>query len=494
MKKNPAILCLAAGKAFRPSGLEALEDSCCVHHVRSVKEAERLLELVPVAVGLLLLPAPHLMNREAVRASAVILSAPLTMAPSSVALALELEAFLHTHWRVRWIALMPAGLLDAPHWRRLVAEYCHDFHTLPLQIPRLHQAIGHARGLAALADAPAPAAQVPSATMVGTSAALSRLRRQLTRVAVVAAPVLISGESGSGKELVAQAVHGLSARRAAPFVPVNCGAMPASLIHSELFGYERGAFTGAHHERRGLIEAAHGGTLFLDEIGDLPLELQAILLRFLQEQTLYRLGSTQNRHVDVRVIAATHVDLAQAVARGVFREDLYYRLNVLTLLVPALRARPEDLVPLARHFFEVYGRDRAPQLRGFSAAALQALQAYHWPGNVRELLNCVRRAMVMAEGKYILPVDLGLMPAPVSPVAAALEDVRVRAEKEAIAASLLQAGSSVTLAARRLGVSRMTLYRLLAKHGLAAPSHNRDTVRTAAASPAVPAVQPRAER
>ncbi len=494
MTKKPAILCLAVGNALRPPGLDGLADACCVHHVSCLKEAQRLLVLVPVAVGLLLLPALQAMSAGKTRSLDPVSCAQLVKASSGAALAVELEAFLHAHWRVRWIALMPADMLDVPHWRRLVAEHCHDFHTLPLEIPRLQQSLGHARGLAALAEAPAPTARGQGAAMVGNSAALCRLRRQLTRVAAVSAPVLISGESGSGKELVAQAVHGLSARRAAPFVPVNCGAMPASLIHSELFGHERGAFTGAHRERRGLIEAAHGGTLFLDEIGDLPLELQANLLRFLQEQTLYRLGSTQNRHVDVRVIAASHVDLAQAVARGAFREDLYYRLNVLVLEVPALRARPDDVIPLARHFFEVHGNDRAPQLRGFSTAALQALQAYHWPGNVRELLNCVRRAMVMAEGKYIMPADLGLQPATASPLAAALDEVRVRAEREAIAATLLQAGSNVTVAARRLGVSRMTLYRLLAKHGISAPSHKGDTVHIATAPAVLPAVRARTER
>jgi transcriptional regulator with PAS, ATPase and Fis domain len=270
--------------------------------------------------------------------------------------------------------------------------------------------------------------------------------------------------------LVAQAVHTHSPRRKGPFVPINCGAIPASLIQSELFGYERGAFTGAAREKRGLIEAAQGGSIFLDEIGDLPMELQANLLRFLQEKTIYRLGSTHSIAVDVRVIAASHINLAQAVQRGAFREDLYYRLNVLALDVPPLRDRKEDLLPLADHFFHTFSAERAPRVKGFSSRAGQAIRDYDWPGNVRELINRVRRAMVMAEGRLILPGDLGLDAARAPNGAAQLDEARIRAERDAIDASLTRAGRNITLAARDLGVSRMTLYRLLAKHGIPAPS------------------------
>jgi transcriptional regulator with PAS, ATPase and Fis domain len=214
-------------------------------------------------------------------------------------------------------------------------------------------------------------------------------------------------------------VHAHSARRKGPFVPINCGAIPASLIQSELFGYERGAFTGAAQARRGLIETAQGGSIFLDEIGDLPMELQANLLRFLQEKTIYRLGSTHSIAVDVRVIAASHVNLAEAVQRGAFREDLYYRLNVLALDVPPLRERKEDLLPLAEDFFHTFSSERAPRVKGFSGRAAQAIRDYDWPGNVRELINRVRRAMVMAEGRLIAPQDLGLS-APRAPDAAQL--------------------------------------------------------------------------
>ncbi|HEX5344827.1 MAG TPA: sigma-54 dependent transcriptional regulator, partial [Duganella sp.] len=301
--------------------------------------------------------------------------------------------------------------------------------------------------------------------------AILRLRRQIVKVASASAPVLIWGESGSGKELAAQAVHAHSARRKGPFVPINCGAIPAALIQSELFGHERGAFTGAARDKRGLIESAQGGSIFLDEIGDLPMELQANLLRFLQEKTIYRVGGTRSIAVDARVIAASHVNLAQAVQRGAFREDLYYRLNVLALDVPPLRERRDDLLPLAEHFFHTFASERAPRVRGFSSGAAQAMRDYHWPGNVRELINRVRRAMVMAEGRLIQPQDLGLGAAAATAAAPVqLDDARIRAERDAIDASLLRAGRNITLAARDLGVSRMTLYRLLAKHGMSAPS------------------------
>ncbi|MYN44906.1 helix-turn-helix domain-containing protein [Pseudoduganella sp. FT93W] len=455
MTPHSAILCVALGNSLPPATLAQALQGHVVHHVDSLKEAERLQVLLSARVGVLLL------------------SAELPQPQAA------LEAFLLRCWQMRWIVVLPPSLLAQPYWRSLLHTHCHDFHTLPADAARLNQTLGHALGLAALAPLTRPDKPALLEQMVGPSRALTQLRGQLQRVAGVLAPVLITGESGTGKELVAQAVHGLSARRSAPFIAVNCGAMPASLIHAELFGHERGAYTGASRERRGLIEAAQGGTLLLDEIGDLPLELQANLLRFLQEKTIFRLGSTASRPVDVRVLAATHVDLAQAVARGSFREDLYYRLNVLALEVPPLRQRRDDLLPLAEHFFERYASERASQLRGFSKAAELAIAAHDWPGNVRELLNRVRRAMVMAAGRLIMPDDLGLAAATPERAAVALDDARVLAERAAIAASLLEAGSNVAQAARRLGVSRMTLYRLLAKHGIPVRSHQGDIGRAA---------------
>jgi DNA-binding NtrC family response regulator len=388
----------------------------------------------------------------------------------------ELGAFLLDHWTLHWIAVLPPTALERPAWRQLLRDHCTDYHTWPLDHQRLRHALGHALGMAALrADTAAPRAG-DDATLTGQSAAITRLQRQIVKVAAASAPVLIWGESGSGKELAAQAVHARSPRCKGPFVPINCGAIPAQLIQSELFGHERGAFTGAARDKRGLIESAQGGSIFLDEIGDLPLELQANLLRFLQEKTIYRVGGTRSIAVDARVIAASHVNLPQAVQRGAFREDLYYRLNVLALDVPPLRERKEDLLPLAEHFFHTFSSERAPRLKGISSRAAQAIREHDWPGNVRELINRVRRAMVMAEGRLILPQDLGLAAAGPARAPVQLDDARIRAERDAIDASLLRAGRNITLAARDLGVSRMTLYRLLAKHGISAPSQDRYTI------------------
>ncbi|TFW19696.1 sigma-54 dependent transcriptional regulator [Duganella callida] len=386
----------------------------------------------------------------------------------------SLQALLAEYWTVRWIAVLPPAWPARAPWRQLLRDHCDDYHTWPLDPARLRHTLGHALGMAALRDH-APTPPIDAATLTGHSAAIQRLQRQIPKVAAASAPVLIWGESGSGKELAAQAVHAHSPRRKGPFVPINCGAIPAALIQSELFGHERGAFTGAARDRRGLIETAQGGSIFLDEIGDLPMELQANLLRFLQEKTIYRVGGTRSIAVDARVIAASHVNLAQAVQRGAFREDLYYRLNVLALDVPPLRERREDLLPLAEHFFDAFCHERAPRVRGFSSRAAQAIREHDWPGNVRELINRVRRAMVMAEGRLILPQDLGLDAARDPQVPLALDDVRTRAERDAVAASLQRAGRNITIAARDLGVSRMTLYRLLAKHGLGGQSHGRYT-------------------
>ena len=379
----------------------------------------------------------------------------------------ELDAFLRAHGSLEWVGAFEPAVVVLPACRDLIVDHLFDHHTMPVNPAKLASTLGHAHGHAALRHA-SRAAQMPArdTSIVGESPAARELLRQILRIAKVEAPVLVCGESGSGKELTAQAIHRHSSRANGPFVPVNCGAIQATLIQSELFGHEKGAFTGASKEGRGLIEAANGGTIFLDEIGDLSLELQINLLRFLQEKTINRVGSTRSIRVDARVVAATHVDLEKAVAAGTFREDLFYRLNVVPLRVPSLRDRLADVGLLAEHFFQQFAAEKGPQLKGFSRRAMVALGEHEWPGNVRELINRVRRAMVMAEGRLVTPTDLGLVERQDDRAWDALEEARTRAERGAISVSLQQAGRNVTEAAKQLGVSRMTLYRLMAKHGI----------------------------
>lgn len=377
----------------------------------------------------------------------------------------EVDQFLRAHHRVYWIGVVGAAVLASDACRDLIADHLYDYHSAPADTRRLADTVGHVHGWAALRAVP-PRPSASSTRQIGACSALVRLREQVARVARTTAPVLIWGESGSGKELAAQAVHEQSARAHAPFIAVNCGAIAPNLIHSELFGHEKGAFTGAARDKVGLLEAADRGTIFLDEIADLPRELQANLLRFLQEKTITRLGATRPIPLDVRVIAASHVNLQEAVARGAFREDLYYRLAVLPLTVPPLRERRDDLMLLADHFFAQYAAEKHPRLKGFSSGAVSAILAHHWPGNVRELMNRVRRAMVMAEGRLVSAADLGFADACDDALPMALDDTLMQSERVAIRTCLDRAGQNVSRAARELGVSRTTMYRLLNKHGI----------------------------
>jgi len=381
----------------------------------------------------------------------------------------ETGDFLNAHPEIEWVGGFEARALELQDCRDLILECMFDHLTMPVDAQRLAATLGHAYGHATLRRTPVLAKAAESDfCIVGRTPAIQRLMRQVKRIAKVDAPALICGESGSGKELIAQAIHDASRRSRSPFVVVNCGALPAALIQSELFGHERGSFTGADRQRLGRIEAANGGTVFLDEIGDLPLDMQTNLLRFLQESTIDRVGSTKTIRVDVRVIAATHVNLEAAVASGEFRKDLYYRLNVLPLSVPPLRERGDDVPLLAQHFFETYAGDRSNRLKGFSRRAMVALTNHDWPGNVRELINRIRRAMVMAEGKWILPADLGLEQPEELPARIPLDEARMNAERHAISQTLQSAGKNVSFAAKQLQISRMTLYRLMAKHRIGA--------------------------
>ncbi|OAX53563.1 MULTISPECIES: sigma-54-dependent transcriptional regulator [Xanthomonas translucens group] len=323
-------------------------------------------------------------------------------------------------------------------------------------------------GAVSAPPAPAPAPAEEAGALLGHSAAMRTVHKRIGLAAASDLPVLVSGETGTGKELVARALHRASARAGAAFVAVNCAAIPAELIESELFGYRKGAFSGAVADRAGLIREADGGTLFLDEIGDMPLPMQAKLLRFLQEGEVSPLGGRGAQKVDVRVVAATHRELAQLVADGRFRSDLRYRLNVVPIELPPLRERGDDIVLLAQHFLE----DGASAARTLSAAAQARLRAYPWPGNVRELRNAMQRCQVLVRTPTIEAHDLDELlagdaaAAPAETAALTLPDAIAQLEKQMIQAALAQAQGNRAEAARRLGIHRQLLYRKLDDYGL----------------------------
>ncbi len=309
----------------------------------------------------------------------------------------------------------------------------------------------------------------PATPLLGSSGSLAKLRELVDRVAPSDANVLIEGETGTGKELVARRLHTSSPRAKGPFVAFNCGALPEGLAESELFGHERGAFTGAEKRRLGRFELADGGTLFLDEVAELALPLQVKLLRALQERRFERVGGMTTVQVDVRVVAATHRDLQQWIREGRFREDLYYRLNVVRLEVPPLRARAEDIPALCELFLERYGtRPDGTRLR-ITAEAIALLQIQPWPGNVRQLENVLHRASILCRGEALTPADLDLQEAPPSETSSASGDLRgvlARVERELIERALREHGGNLTAAGRALGVERNLLRYKLRKHGL----------------------------
>ena len=303
--------------------------------------------------------------------------------------------------------------------------------------------------------------------ILGNSSSMNSVYETIRKVATVDVPVLILGETGTGKELTARAVHRLSDRRDKPFVVINCGAIPETLLESELFGHEKGAFTGASSRRKGRIEYAGGGTLFLDEIGDLSFSLQVKLLRFLQEHIIERIGGREEIQVDVRILAATNIDLKKAIDDGRFREDLYFRLSVVSVNLPPLRERGNDTLLLARAFLQQYSIEFKKNIRGFKDEAVKALSDYNWPGNVRELENRVKRGVVMSDGEWLSPIDLEFTsPDDSSKQILSLHEAREELEKRLINEALLRHGSNVTHAARELDMSRQTLTSMINKYGI----------------------------
>lgn len=368
--------------------------------------------------------------------------------------------------------IVVTGNDDRENAVRAIALGAYDFYQKPVDPEilslivnrafHLHQLETENRALVAAKHRTSPLAGI-----IASSPQMLKVSRTVEKVAPTDITVLLLGESGTGKELVARALHALSNRATERFIALNCAAIPETLLESELFGYEKGAFTGANKQVRGKIEHAEGGTLFLDEVGDLPMSLQAKLLRFLQERVIDRIGGREEIAVDVRVICATHQDIIALVRAGRFREDLYYRVSELTITIPPLRERSGDIPLVARALLDKYCAQHNKTQRDFSQGAVSAMEQYTWPGNIRELENRISRAVVMNEGPSIGVEDLELVPSREDePVHLNLRQIREDAERQAITRALNWFNGNISQAADLLGVSRPTLYDLINKYGL----------------------------
>jgi two-component system NtrC family response regulator len=348
---------------------------------------------------------------------------------------------------------------------QLIVQRAYQMHTLEAENRQLAEALGAS----------------PLDGVIAASESMLKVCRTVEKVAPTNATTLLQGESGTGKEVLARAIHALSARKNAPFVAINCAAIPDTLLESELFGFEKGAFTGAVKQTPGKIEVADGGTLFLDEIGDMPQSLQAKLLRFLQQRTIERIGGRAEISVDVRVLCATNKNLQQAMATGAFREDLYYRISEITIEIPPLREREGGRLLLAQYLLNKFAKQQGRVIKGFTEDAHNAIDAHPWPGNVRELENKIKAGIIMAEGKFVTAADLGLS-TDVNPPSLNLRVVRQTAETHAIREALARAGGNISRTAELLGVTRPTLYDLMAKYGIRAEEGEPPPVAVAPAS------------
>jgi len=363
--------------------------------------------------------------------------------------------------------IIATGNETREHALEAIALGAYDFYQKPIDIDVLQLIVTRAERIFDLEAENRRLLEATAASPIdgiASSPEMLGVLRNIEKMAPTDVAVLLRGESGTGKELLARAVHKLSARAREPFVPINCAAIPETLLESELFGHEKGAFTGALKQTIGRIESADRGTLFLDEIGDVPLPMQVKLLRFLQDQVVERIGGRSPVQVDVRIVCATNQDLNLMMAEGRFREDLYYRLNEVTVQVPPLRERAADGVVLASFFLSRFAAEYGRLARGFSATALAALRGHPWPGNVRELENRVKRAIVVTDGPLLSAADLGLAAPGEDTQSLTIRDARARAEREVLQLALAQAGSNLSKAAKLLGTSRPTLYDLMRQH------------------------------
>lgn len=372
--------------------------------------------------------------------------------------------------------IIASGQSEKDNALRAIGQGAYDFLCKPIQMEELKAVLKRAFHISQLEREYRQMQQQLGGDvfegMLGTSPAMQDVFGTIRKVATTNVPVLILGESGTGKEMAAMGIHRRSARKDGAFVAINCGAIPENLLESELFGHEKGSFTGAHAQRSGRIEMAAGGTLFLDEIGELPLPLQVKLLRFLQEQCIERVGGRSKITVDTRVIAATNVDLRKAMNEGRFREDLYYRLAVVVVKLPALRERPGDVRLLAKALLRKFATQSGRGVADFSQKALRVLQQHSWPGNVRELENRIKRAVIMAEGRNVTPADLELSDSSEGSFRS-LKEAREAVEREMVQQSLERHGGKISRAAEELGISRPTFYELMEKLGMAKPGQEK---------------------
>jgi two-component system NtrC family response regulator len=355
---------------------------------------------------------------------------------------------------------------------RAIASGAYDFYQKPVDIDQLGLIVRRAFQLHGIEtenrrlESHVGEDRRVLGTMITAAPEMLKVSRTIERVANADVSVMLLGASGTGKELLARGLHRASRRCDGAFVAINCAAIPENLLEAELFGYEKGAFTGAIKTTEGKIELAHGGTLFLDEVGDIPLPLQVKLLRFLQERVIERIGGRKPIPVDTRIVCATHQDLPAMIQAGTFREDLYYRLAEIVVRIPTLAERHGDATLLAKHFLHLFSREMNPSVRGFAASALDAINDWKWPGNVRELENRMKRAVIMADGKLITAEDLDLAPKDGDQLPINLKAAREETDRRMIRQALARTESNISSAARLLGISRPTLYDLLKQYGL----------------------------
>ena len=417
---------------------------------------------------------------QAHRPQVVLLDLGLPPSPNDTSEGMATLAALLTLDRSAKIIII-SGQSDRENAVRAIGAGAYDFLSKPMDLEQLRMLLQRCifvseleRDYRQLQDEERPGM---FEGILGSNEKMEEVFRIVGKVAKATAPVLILGESGTGKEMVANAIHRRSPFKNKPFVAINRNAIPENLIESELFGYEKGAFTGANSQKIGLIETAAGGTLFLDEIGDLPPPMQVKMLRFLQEKRIQRIGGRQEIEVDVRVLAATHVDLGKAIEDGRFREDLYFRLAVVVCKLPPLRERGDDVILLAQDFLKRFGKQNGRENLSFEPLALKAIARYPWPGNVRELQNRIQRAVIMADSRRICSGDLELENAPGSRAGSppstldpaqggGLKEARETLERELVSQALDRSDGNISAAAKELGVSRPTFYELMSKLGI----------------------------